>query len=170
MKSLQNLKFEFALQPIDANGLTLETATSRIIDTHGYNELAVVLFFGTMAGAYTALSLFESDSPTMAGATLIPNSDAAAATPAILLPAATSDGGIWLWHVDLRNGARQRYIQINGVSAAAANLSAALAILGEPEVAPGERLDRGIDVGTDVTPTIPAAMAPTGRICFERFV
>lgn len=170
MKSLQALKFEFALQPIDVNGLTLETATSRIIDTRGYNELCVVLMVGVTAGAYTALSLFESESPTMAGATLIPGSDYAAATPVAALPPATADGGFWIWHVDLRNGARMRYIQINGVAAAAGNLSAAIAILGEPHQAPGSRVARGVDVGTDATPTIPAAMAPTGRVCAERFV
>lgn len=140
MHDTQGLKFVQAIRPAVVDGAT---ATAIAIDTLGFNNLALLISFGVMDDALTALKIQESNDD---GATdTYDDIDGADFSVDGSLPDAGDDGKIVAVQIILQT--RKRYIKIvatAGATGAGAAMSA-LAILSRPETTPSTAAGRGLD-------------------------
>ncbi len=131
------MKFVQAIAPAVVDGAT---ATAIVIDTLGFDELAIIVSHGVCDDALTAFKLQE-------GPTTSPSSDIDGADYSTdgTLPTAGYDGKITAFFVNLKN--RERYIKVVATagSSGAGQALSALAILSRAETRPSDADSRGLE-------------------------
>ncbi len=134
MNAVQNAKFVSITPP--AAIVDNASFTTAAIDTLGFDFATIVVYFGAMDIAMTALKVQECATSggsytDITGANFSGGTDTAGSTTS--LPSATSDNTLWIFHIDLRG--RQRYLDLvaTGGDGATGTYMSAHAILSKRE-------------------------------------
>lgn len=139
MKHTLNQKFVAITPP----GAIVDNAsfTTAAIDTIGWAHLTIIVVFGAMDIAMTALKVQESEDSGMSGAADIAGT---VGGTAFTLPSATSDNTAFAFHIDLR-GQRKRYIDLvaTGGDGVAGTYMTAFALLSRGQELPNSASERG---------------------------
>jgi hypothetical protein len=141
MQQLEAQKFVAITPPgaiVDDNPFT-----TAAIDTLGFDELLIVVFFGALDIVLAALKLQESDDSGMSGAVDISGADLSVAANGVL-PPATADNTFIAFHVRC-GGQRKRYIDLvmTGGNGSVGTYAAAFALLGKGKSVPTTATQRG---------------------------
>ena len=138
MHVTQQVKYVQAIKPqAIADNASL---TPEVIDTLGFNELALVIQIGATDIAFAALKVQEC--ATSGGS--YTDVDGADFSSDGTLPSATDDGDVLGVFINLQN--RQRFIKIIATAGdgATGSEASALAILARPETVPSNAASRGL--------------------------
>ncbi len=125
--------------------LNTESAVTGTIDTLGYDHCTIVVQFGVMNIAMTALKVQESDLANMSGGADITGCVSGTSTnidgTTSALPLSTADNTLYVFDIDLK--ARKRYIDLVATAGIGSTLMTALAILSRAEQTPITAAQRG---------------------------
>lgn len=110
--------------------------TSLAIDTAGYGWATIVFSAGAIGAADFGAALTLEECETSGG------SYASVSGSSMTAPTQTSDGGTWVWHVDLRK--RMRYLKVVADPGNAATLASAVAILNRANIGPTSATEAGV--------------------------
>ena len=121
-----------------------ETAfTSLAIDTIGYEWCSIYFSLGAVGAADFQAALSLEECATSGG------SYAAVSGSGGATPSQTSDGGTYVWHIDLRK--RTRFLKVIADPGAAATLGSAIAILSRAHKTGTSATERGATAEVFVT-------------------
>lgn len=116
-------------------------STPVTVDAAEFDQMDIYVMFGAMDIKMATMKLYESDTDFSAAAV----TGADFGSPDIL-PTSDDDNHLFAWHVDLSNGARKRYYQIELIpgNGSAGTYAVAWAVLSRAKQAPNTAAERGL--------------------------